>query len=623
MPTANQSLSDFRGDHLSVKMFANGATIGTAAIQAAINASSGRALAFPAGTYVATGLTWGTSDNILLVIHPGADLTGCTLPTPDATHRIRDERMYSTDWDDGHTSQAGAMEVYTEVRTRPLPGAPLGADMRVRARGPADLYLLTTPLRLISQTAVAAPGEVTIEVAADPATPTWDALKLYVLGAALTVIDPADPEQNEVILAANYSAVDATHITATFANAHPSGFVVRQSGAIGILGHSIFCHGDVDYDGVMLRDTNGVPSITLPKDTSATTWPENAVRVRAIVTGDGDQGDLVLRLNNVLSRVRVVNYENTANVVEVGNERVTAYQPLALSSLYGSVIRVLGDPGVAPAVTHLALADDNGTQYLILPSNTANDFPECAIRVAALLAGEAGANKDLRFRVGSATGSIQAIKSDNTGYLFVLDDNSMVFQTAVELEGDFTLSPLGGGGNRVLTVDNDGVVGAADIPTWHEQNTDTILDEGGANEVSAAEAKAAYTHSQADHAGCATLSAEGSLGSLTQTPTDITGATVTLDRDGVWLISASVTSDSDLTDGAVRSKLVCGGVDQSGSISSGVSGTGTTGLLVTGSRAWIYEGTNGDVCKLQAWRSSASGSGSIAGANITAVWLRA
>jgi hypothetical protein len=39
-----------------------------------------------------------------------------------------------------------------------------------------------------------------------------------------------------------------------------------------------------------------------------------------------------------------------------------------------------------------------------------------------------------------------------------------------------------------------------DMPADHTQNTDTALDTGGANEVTAAQAKTAYSHSQAAHA---------------------------------------------------------------------------------------------------------------------------
>lgn len=71
MPNASQSTSDFKGDHLSVKMFGavgNGTTDDTAAIQAGIDAvisAGGGELFFPAGEYLITQLTV-TSPNVYL-----------------------------------------------------------------------------------------------------------------------------------------------------------------------------------------------------------------------------------------------------------------------------------------------------------------------------------------------------------------------------------------------------------------------------------------------------------------------------------------------------------------------------------------------------------------------------
>jgi hypothetical protein len=106
---------------------------------------------------------------------------------------------------------------------------------------------------------------------------------------------------------------------------------------------------------------------------------------------------------------------------------------------------------------------------------------------------------------------------------------------------------------------------------------------------------------------------------LTTTYADVTGATITLDTDGTWLIMATASAYVDSTAQGTLVQLVYDGTAQTSIIRID---TTSAAVLANISGQWIVAHTGSKVAKLQA-RNVNGTSGVIKGTDtrITAVWL--
>lgn len=104
---------------------------------------------------------------------------------------------------------------------------------------------------------------------------------------------------------------------------------------------------------------------------------------------------------------------------------------------------------------------------------------------------------------------------------------------------------------------------------------------------------------------------------------DVTGATVTLDRAGVWLIVASFAILAYHGDNYVQGRLDVAGAPQAGLASVNfVAGVGHS-LIVNAAQVWRVEAAAGDVAKLQGTKAlGAQASAILAGdTTIAAHWV--
>lgn len=104
------------------------------------------------------------------------------------------------------------------------------------------------------------------------------------------------------------------------------------------------------------------------------------------------------------------------------------------------------------------------------------------------------------------------------------------------------------------------------------------------------------------------------------------GLQVTLDKDGTWLIGATIHGQVNSAGVLLSTKLVVNSVDQSGIIVLSIStGTGTDSIVASASRCWTYVNVGSNVAKLQAKVNSTAGSGggsvTTVDSNIFAVYL--
>ncbi|HXJ39000.1 MAG TPA: hypothetical protein VNH18_06960, partial [Bryobacteraceae bacterium] len=121
-----------------------------------------------------------------------------------------------------------------------------------------------------------------------------------------------------------------------------------------------------------------------------------------------------------------------------------------------------------------------------------------------------------------------------------------------------------------------------------------------------------------------TAQASGNL-TCTTSYADISGLSVTLNKNGVWRIEASLDLSFDSSAFQMSAQLVVNGVAQTGIILAIISSAGATTLSFEGlfTRSWYYTNSGSNVAKMQAKSAVASGSRSVIAANsyMSAVFL--
>ena len=128
---------------------------------------------------------------------------------------------------------------------------------------------------------------------------------------------------------------------------------------------------------------------------------------------------------------------------------------------------------------------------------------------------------------------------------------------------------------------------------------------------------AALLLDQSWHAG---LEANGAILTLSTTPTDVTGATITIDRAGTWLIVASAILSADSAAGGANCIVTINGVDDNhvmfvvGSSASADAATCGYTNIVTGM-------TVGMIVKLRGVKGSAGGAAEIGANRLNGIWL--
>lgn len=119
------------------------------------------------------------------------------------------------------------------------------------------------------------------------------------------------------------------------------------------------------------------------------------------------------------------------------------------------------------------------------------------------------------------------------------------------------------------------------------------------------------------------LSANASASpTLTTSFADLSGASVTLNKNGTWLITANIVGSKELNDDEIQAQYVYDGSAVSGIIRMAASSA--TFMRSTGSRSWIQSVTSQPkVAKLQVKKNSGTGFSTVdaTNSNITAVFL--
>jgi hypothetical protein len=249
---------------------------------------------------------------------------------------------------------------------------PLGHDLLMQARGPADVHLAVVPADTAAATTISASGTLPITVGS-----TAD---LYT-GASIT-IEPSGANE-ETILPEHWSIVNSTTLSATFAKTHTQPYIVRQIGAIFLDAGLIKFMGDGKSSYVDLWDSKNNRVVQFPSST-ANAFPDSAWKFNAIVTGmSGANKNLVFRNNGSLSAIQVLSAANTAvlfnlrekasgGILTLGNPANT---PLTLDATGTDIGRIKGG-GANPGLLVYGSNGASGTNGIFAVRNNATDDRE-------------------------------------------------------------------------------------------------------------------------------------------------------------------------------------------------------------------------------------------------------
>jgi hypothetical protein len=191
------------------------------------------------------------------------------------------------------------------------PFFPLGNDLMLQVRGPADLVMAVEPHDTTASTSVTAGAGRVITVAS---TANFG-------GAATSTglfLDPGTASE-ELVPPGSWSITDATTITATVAKDHTAPYTVRQEGSVAVASPKLWTNADDPLKrGMTLVAAGGVQYAKLPSDTSAP-FPASAVQIAGTVTGAAPTtGDLTFRHSKAGAALAVVAHDNSATNFVLG-----------------------------------------------------------------------------------------------------------------------------------------------------------------------------------------------------------------------------------------------------------------------------------------------------------------
>lgn len=159
----------------------------------------------------------------------------------------------------------------------------------------------------------------------------------------------------------------------------------------------------------------------------------------------------------------------------------------------------------------------------------------------------------------------------------------------------------------------DGLQGRAVASTAPADEEALIYDTGGSN----------WRPRIIDNSHLEAL-ASASL-TLTTTFQDVTGASLTLNKDGLWVIFADVMYIAANGDSQLRTRLDVGGTVQTGEIYGGIIGATGATTNQASHKHWYYQNSGSTVAKLQSAKDAGSSSSVVSGAGsqtkISAIWL--
>lgn len=210
---------------------------------------------------------------------------------------------------------------------RPAPNVPtkypLGNDGGFGVYGPADVWLATSALEVVSSTSVS-PGTTTVTVSSPAVASIAQGGNPTALfsgpGGAGLIIDPGTANQETVSLS-NWSIASANTLTILFTKSHTQPYRIRQQGTFFVVGNGMSLVADPSSQLVTwaINDAGGNAVMLLSLNAS-NVWPNNGVQFPTTVTGAaGSNLDYNYRMNNTASHFFMVNAGNTANLFIMDN----------------------------------------------------------------------------------------------------------------------------------------------------------------------------------------------------------------------------------------------------------------------------------------------------------------
>lgn len=269
---------------------------------------------------------------------------------------------------------------------------PLGNDLTLRSKGPADLYLET--LKAATTTATTMPiGTTTITVGtvnvgtASRGNLITGTTSLFALDAGLQI--GRDLATAEVVPSGSWSILSSTTLSVTCAIAHPAGTTDVEQLGIPVLAARGIIINSKDVRPAQNAAGNDSPFIIfdanlniigyIPTDTGDT-WPLGGFRLNAFLSGaNGANSDLLLRQATTASNIIVyaangstilLTFNNSGNMEIVGSMTVNSAGAMIRTNTSwtngagASAGTLTNAPGVGDPTKWIPVFDNGTTRYI-------------------------------------------------------------------------------------------------------------------------------------------------------------------------------------------------------------------------------------------------------------------